>query len=670
MTDRLRIAFFVSSLVSRVLERRGDVLPGPPARARTRAATRSRSTSPTRTTAAAPRHRRSAVGARRRLGFGGRGRARALPRGGARRRSRREGERRRRARRAARGARRSSCAGPGTASRSGTSTPPRRSSGSRPDPRDPFRPLVPRYDLVLHLRRRRSGRAARYEALGARRCVPIYNALDPETHHPVAPEPRFACDLAFLGNRLPDREARVERVLPRGRGAPARAALPPRGRRVGRQSRSRRTCATSATSRTARSQRAELQRPRCAERARATAWRANGFSPPTRVFEAAGAGACLVTDAWEGIDAFLEPGPEVLVARDGAEVAQRLARARPGAGARDRRRGAAARARRSTRTRTGARGGRGGARIAAERARARHAELGGERRDARSPRHRHPRAVDHVVVGQRPRDHVPRARSRALAPWPPRAVPRARRALVRRRTATCRRRRTAARSCTASLEELRERFAPALRRADLVVVGSYVPEGTRSAKLGRRSSRAGTTAFYDIDTPVTLARLARDDVRVPRRRSSSPATTSTCPSPAVPRSRGIERELGAPAARALYCSADPERPPARRRATLRWDLGYLGTYSVDRQPALERLLARARAAPARAALRAWPGRSTPAISRGRRNLDRIEHLAPQRARRVLRRAALHAERHARRHGARRLSRRASGSSRRPPAARR
>jgi spore maturation protein CgeB len=50
-----------------------------------------------------------------------------------------------------------------------------------------------------------------------------------------------------------------------------------------------------------------------------------GFSPPTRVFEAAGAGACLLLDAWEGIECFLEPGEQVLVARDGEEVANILA---------------------------------------------------------------------------------------------------------------------------------------------------------------------------------------------------------------------------------------------------------------------------------------------------------------------------------------------------------
>jgi spore maturation protein CgeB len=176
-----------------------------------------------------------------------------------------------------------------------------------------------------------------------------------------------------------------------------------------------------------------------------------------------------------------------------------------------------------------------------------------------------------------------------------------------------------------SLEELRERFAPALRSADLAVVGSYVPEGAQVAKLVQEVAR-GTTAFYDIDTPVTLARLARAECEylAPGLVPGFDLYLSFTGGPTLAL---IERELGAPAARALYCSADPEvhRPQA---CALRWDLGYVGTYSVDRQPALERLLvepARRRpgmrfcvAGPQYPGDLAWP-----------RNLDRIEHLPPE-----------------------------------------
>src|SRR3712207_5704930 len=92
--------------------------------------------------------------------------------------------------------------------------------GVKGNPLDPFKPLIPRYDLVLTYGGGQPVVSA-YEALGARKCVPVYNALDPSTHHPVAPDPRFASDLGFLGNRLPDREARVEEFFLK-----AAAALP------------------------------------------------------------------------------------------------------------------------------------------------------------------------------------------------------------------------------------------------------------------------------------------------------------------------------------------------------------------------------------------------------------------------------------------------------------
>jgi spore maturation protein CgeB len=189
------------------------------------------------------------------------------------------------------------------------------------DEADPLRRRVPRYDLVLTYG---GGEpvVGRYRALGARACVPVYNALDPGTHHPVAPEPRFRADLAFLGNRLPDREARVEafflhaaelapgrRFLLGGSGWEDRA-LPANVRSLGHVP-TRDHNALNVTPLAV----LNVTRERMAE---------NGWSPATRVFEAAGAGACLVTDAWEGIEAFLEPGVEVLVARDGAEVAAHL----------------------------------------------------------------------------------------------------------------------------------------------------------------------------------------------------------------------------------------------------------------------------------------------------------------------------------------------------------
>jgi spore maturation protein CgeB len=189
------------------------------------------------------------------------------------------------------------------------------------DPTDPFRPLIPRYDLVLTYGGGTPVIRA-YEAFGARECVPVYNALDPATHFPVPPEPRFDGDLGFLGNRLPDREARVEeffvaaaKALPEqtfllGGSGWGDKRVPPNIRYVGHVytgDHNAFNCSPKAVLNVNRESMARY-----------------GFSPPTRVFEAAGAGACLITDAWEGIDLFLEPNREVLVAESGAEVAEQV----------------------------------------------------------------------------------------------------------------------------------------------------------------------------------------------------------------------------------------------------------------------------------------------------------------------------------------------------------
>jgi spore maturation protein CgeB len=161
-----------------------------------------------------------------------------------------------------------------------------------------------------------------YEGLGARRCVPVYNALDPTTHHPVAADPAFAADLAFLGNRLPDREARVEEFfLKAAASLPERDVLiggngwetkpmPANVRHLGHvytHQHNAFNCTPLAVLNVARDSMADI-----------------GFSPATRVFEAAGAAACLITDAWEGIELFLTPDEEVLVARDGTDVAEHV----------------------------------------------------------------------------------------------------------------------------------------------------------------------------------------------------------------------------------------------------------------------------------------------------------------------------------------------------------
>ena len=140
----------------------------------------------------------------------------------ARRRPDRQGQRRRRLRRAAGGRRADLKAARHLRRLLGRGRARPRWTACRRTPTDPFRALIPRYDLVLTYGGGEPVVDA-YAALGARQCVPIYNALDPTTHYPVPPDPRFAADLGFLGNRLPDREARVEefflRAAPRLPGA-------------------------------------------------------------------------------------------------------------------------------------------------------------------------------------------------------------------------------------------------------------------------------------------------------------------------------------------------------------------------------------------------------------------------------------------------------------------
>jgi spore maturation protein CgeB len=193
-------------------------------------------------------------------------------------------------------------------------------------PDESLRALVPRYDLILTYG---GGEPVvrRYRDLGAIECVPVYNALDPETHHPGRRDARFEGDLAFLGNRLPDREARVESFFLRAAElTPGRTfllagagwhdkALPPNVRVFGHLSTNEHNAFNST--------------PVAVLNVLRESMAVNGWSPATRVFEAAGAAACLITDDWRGIEEFLEPGREVLVARSGEEVAELLRRLTP-----------------------------------------------------------------------------------------------------------------------------------------------------------------------------------------------------------------------------------------------------------------------------------------------------------------------------------------------------
>lgn len=191
------------------------------------------------------------------------------------------------------------------------------------NPADAFRPLIPRYDLILTY----GGGdpvVSGYSSHGARACIPVYNALDPDTHHPVPSDGNFSADLAFLGNRLPDREKRVEEfflksaeMLPRKKFLLAGSGWEDKRRpenvaylgHLGTTHHNAFNCSPLAVLNISRDSMAK-----------------NGFSPATRVFEAAGAGTCIVTDNWQGIEQFFEPGKEILVADSGEEVAGILER--------------------------------------------------------------------------------------------------------------------------------------------------------------------------------------------------------------------------------------------------------------------------------------------------------------------------------------------------------
>lgn len=186
---------------------------------------------------------------------------------------------------------------------------------------DPFRELISQYDFIFTY----GGGdpvVEHYSRLGAPNCYPIYNALDPDTHFPVAPDARFRCDLAFIGNRMPDREARVEGFfLDAAKKAPecqfllggegwGGKRLPHNVRWIGHVGTAQHNSINSSARMLLNINRESMAKV--------------GFSPPTRVFEAAGAGACVITDAWAGVEHFFKPGKEILVAKGADEVVQCL----------------------------------------------------------------------------------------------------------------------------------------------------------------------------------------------------------------------------------------------------------------------------------------------------------------------------------------------------------
>ena len=189
------------------------------------------------------------------------------------------------------------------------------------DPGDYFISLIPRFDQVLTYG---GGKPVEevYRKFGASACTSIYNAFDPESHYPVDSHQDYCCDLAFLGNRLPDREQRVEkffinvaealpdkRFILGGSGWDDKS-LPGNIKYVGHvptRDHNAFNCSPLAVLNISRDSMASY-----------------GYSPATRVFEAAAAGACMITDTWEGIAEFFEPGDEILVVNSSEEVVSAL----------------------------------------------------------------------------------------------------------------------------------------------------------------------------------------------------------------------------------------------------------------------------------------------------------------------------------------------------------
>jgi spore maturation protein CgeB len=491
-------------------------------------------------------------------------------------------------------------------------------------PRDAFHKLIPQYDLILTYGGGNPVIDA-YKSLNARQCVPIYNALDPTTHFPVKPEPQFEGDLGFLGNRLPDREARVEdffleaakrcpnhKFLLGGSGWGDKA-VPANVNYLGHVYTTQHNafnCTPKAVLNVSRQSMAQY-----------------GFSPATRVFEAAGAAACMITDYWEGIEYFFEPDSEILVAHNGMEVGEHLKRL----SVREARQIGQSAYNRVLAEHTYSHRIQQLEQTLGERVTSLPTPVKVDSTCAMAHKYKNESALRIVILGlsitsswgnghattyrgivrelsARGHDVLflehdkPWYSSNRDLPHPPFG-----------RT-----------ELYNSVEDLKERFREQVAAADMVIVGSYVPEGVAVGEWVVEHAR-GITAFYDIDTPVTLSKLERGDSEY-----VSPALIrrynlylSFTGGPTLER---LETQFGAATARPLYCSVDSSLyfPELIEK---KWDLGYLGTYSLDRQPAIEQLMMEpARRAAQKSMVVAGP--QYPADIIWPENVTRIEHLPP------------------------------------------
>lgn len=189
----------------------------------------------------------------------------------------------------------------------------------RQDPDDPFHDALPRFGRVFTYGGGPPVVEA-YEAMGATACTPVYNGLDPREHHPDPPDDGYRWDAFFMGNRLPDREQRVDRFFfdvaaacpdhrfALGGNGWENRPMPDNVEYLGHVPTARHNALNGAARLVLNIHRRSMVE--------------NGYSPATRMFEAAGAAACQVTDAWTGIEEFFEPDREIFVAADGPALAE------------------------------------------------------------------------------------------------------------------------------------------------------------------------------------------------------------------------------------------------------------------------------------------------------------------------------------------------------------
>ena len=492
------------------------------------------------------------------------------------------------------------------------------------DPGDLFRRLIPQYDFIFTY----GGGAPvvrHYLALGARNCHPVYNALESHTHHPVPPDPALACDLLFVGNRLPDREKRVDEFFFRaaelapemnfilgGEGWSSKS-LPPNVRYIGHVPTDRHNCLNCSARMVLNVNRESMAKV--------------GFSPPTRVFEAAAAGACLISDHWTGIETFFAPGRELLVAASAADVVVYLR----GIGSREAHSIGGAMRERALREHT-----------YALRAQQVHGIL--QASSVSRPRPAPPR----------PEATGPRASSFKLvifglsitSSWGNghattfRALARAlhcrgHRVVFYERNEkwyASNRDLPAPEYCELKLYDDWNSILPEVRRdledCDVAMVGSYCPDGIRAIEE-LALSRVPVKTFYDIDTPVTLAALRQRGETGYLKAAQIPLFDLYFSFTGGPILKEIEQRFGAAVALPLYCSVDPDKYykyPIAKRYTCQ--MSYMGTYAADRQPKLESMLCRAALQlPDRNFIVAGP--QYPKSIQWPANVHRIMHLNPR-----------------------------------------